>query len=252
MSSVRASSPSMCPVTTPHPATKPARRRWIHDDFKRAGAALVIAVVPVLVTVLIIATRDGDFSASQISVVMAAWIIYGVAYDVLTWLAFHRVSAADLASLVHRPRKPGPFLRWFLGGGDGPDSALALSIVAFAGAAILPRIDAVAQGASRGLLATLAITTVAVSWVTVVIGYAVYYARVQSDHEGKGLDLPGGGKPVWWDYFYFSLMAMTTFGTTDIDVTTTRMRKAVSGQGALAFVFNTVILAIVVSTLASL
>jgi uncharacterized membrane protein len=30
------------------------------------------------------------------------------------------------------------------------------------------------------------------------------------------------------------------------------MRKAVSGQGALAFVFNTVILAIVVSTLASL
>lgn len=242
----------MATVTTPRTAAKPTPRRWFHEDLKRAAFAGVVAIVPVLVFVLVVAARDGAFSVPQISAVMVLWIIYGLVYDVLTWRAFRHESADDLARLVHRPRQPGPLLRWFLGGGDGPDSALALSIVAFAGAAILPRLDSVAHGASRGLLATLAIATVAVSWVTVVVGYAVYYARVQSDDDGSGLDLPGGGKPVWWDYFYFALMTMTTFGTTDIDVTTTRMRKAVSGQGALAFVFNTVILAIVVGALASI
>ena len=42
----------------------------------------------------------------------------------------------------------------------------------------------------------------------------------------------------------------TTFGTTDVDVTTTRLRRAVMGHAVLTFVFNTVIIALLVSALA--
>lgn len=44
---------------------------------------------------------------------------------------------------------------------------------------------------------------------------------------------------------------MTTFGTTDVDVTSNVMRRTVTVDAVVAFVFNTVILAALVSVLAT-
>ncbi|PFG69205.1 putative membrane protein [Propionibacteriaceae bacterium ES.041] len=223
------------------------RRTWIHKETTRALVAIAIALVPAVIGYLIFATLHGEFSAKEIGAVMLGWVFYGVAYGVLTWLAFRSASAAELQALVRRPRGETRAMRWFLGGGDGPDSALALALVAFAGASILPRIETVGSAPDRTVLSVLAIAVVAVSWIIVVVSYAVYYARLQADH--GGLAQPGGKEPVFWDFLYFALMVNTTFGTTDVDVQTTRMRKAVSGHGVLAFVFNTVILALVIGAL---
>ncbi|TDO89450.1 putative membrane protein [Enemella evansiae] len=223
------------------------RRTWIHKEISRALVAIAIALVPAVIGYLVFATLRGEFSSKEIGAVMLGWVFYGVAYGLLTWQAFRRASAAELTALVRRPRGETRALRWFLGGGDGPDSALALALVAFAGASILPRIEAVGNPSDRSILSGLAIGVVAVSWIIVVVSYAVYYARLQADH--GGLDQPGGKPQVFWDFLYFALMVSTTFGTTDVDVQTTRMRKAVCGHAALAFVFNTVILALVIGAL---
>jgi hypothetical protein len=45
------------------------------------------------------------------------------------------------------------------------------------------------------------------------------------------------------------LQVCTTFSTSDVTVTTTRMRKVVSGQSVVSFAFNTVIVALLVSAL---
>lgn len=57
------------------------------------------------------------------------------------------------------------------------------------------------------------------------------------------------GQHGFADYFYFSLTVATTFGATDVDVMTTRMRRTVTGHAALAFLFNTVIIALLVTAL---
>lgn len=226
---------------------QPVRRAWIHDEVKRGLAAAGIAVVPALIGYLSFATSADDQSARQLGALMLLWVFYGIGYGLLTWQAFRHVTASELKRLVRRPHPRRGAWRMLLGGGDGPDAALGLALVAFAGAAILPRIGALADPNDRAVLSGLAIGVVAVSWVIVVLSYAVYYARLQTEH--GGLAQPGGRQQVFWDFVYFSLMVSTTFGTTDVTVHTTRMRKAVSGHAALAFVFNTVILALVVGAL---
>lgn len=88
----------------------------------------------------------------------------------------------------------------------------------------------------------------AISWFVVVVSYAVHYARKDAEH--PGLRFPDEGPHRFTDYFYVSLAVARTFGTTDVAVTTTRMRRTVSGYSALTFLFNTIIIALLVAALA--
>ena len=66
-----------------------------------------------------------------------------------------------------------------------------------------------------------------------------------------GLDFPGSEEPSFTDYLYMSIAVQTTFGTTDVDVQTRVMRRVVLRHCVLAFGFNTVIVAILISHLLS-
>ena len=134
-----------------------------------------------------------------------------------------------------------------LGGGEGPGLAVTLAVVALAGAALLPRLDAFASPGNETLLAGSLIVAVVMSWFVVVVSYAVHYARTNAEH--PGLRLPDEGPHGFTDYFYFSLTVATTFGTTDVMVTTTRMRRTVAGQSALTFLFTTIIFVLLVTAL---
>jgi len=134
-----------------------------------------------------------------------------------------------------------------LGGGEGPGLAVTLAVVALAGAALLPRLDAFASPGDETLLAGSLIVAVVMSWFVVVVSYAVHYARTNAEH--PGLRLPDEGPHGFTDYFYFSLTVATTFGTTDVMVTTTRMRRTVAGQSVLTFLFTTIISVLLVTAL---
>ena len=49
------------------------------------------------------------------------------------------------------------------------------------------------------------------------------------------------------DYLYFAIAVQSTFGTTDVNVTTRDIRRTVMVHNCLAFVFNSVIIALIVS-----
>ena len=51
------------------------------------------------------------------------------------------------------------------------------------------------------------------------------------------------------DFIYFSLAVATTFGATDVNVTTPRMRKVVNLHVVLTFVYNSVIIALLAGIL---
>lgn len=51
------------------------------------------------------------------------------------------------------------------------------------------------------------------------------------------------------DYLYFSLGVSTSFATSDVTVRTSSLRRTVAGHGVIAFVFNTVILAVAIGAL---
>ncbi|MGW2229949.1 DUF1345 domain-containing protein [Streptomyces formicae] len=82
-----------------------------------------------------------------------------------------------------------------------------------------------------------------------VVAFAVTFQADNLVENEQALDFPGDEAPGWADHVYFALAAMTTFGATDVNVTTRAMRRTVAANSVIAFVFNTVTVASLVSAL---
>lgn len=164
-----------------------------------------------------------------------------VTYSATTVLAFTRDFEGSRAER-HEPH--GPVWRRWMHAKPGTDVAVTFSLLALLGAVGL----AVLGGPDRSATLSVAIVVLVVTaWITVVVTYAADYARRQ--HRDGGLDVPGGGPRGFSDVLYFSAGVSTTFGGTDVTVVTSAMRRAVLTHSLLAFCFNTVIVALLISTL---
>lgn len=243
--------------------------RWLGTDLRRSTAA---AVLSALVTVPVVALwLDRDTTLAPFGWTIGALVlrtVFGAVHSLLTFLVCQRMSLTELGKSAQRSAREVPpvvdetsgdlfaqmgqelqrrgraLSRWSERQYDAPSwsghvSVLALIVVAV----ILVTPDL--RGSQGVLFAALAM--VAMSWINVVVMYGVHYARV--DSLTRGLAFPGEQPQELTDYLYLSLSVQTTFGTTDVEVRTRALRRVTSVHGALAFVFNSVILATIVSLL---
>jgi uncharacterized membrane protein len=90
-------------------------------------------------------------------------------------------------------------------------------------------------------------------WFVLHTTMAFHYADIYyfDDPECRGdekdLDFPGGGDPGPWDFLYYSFVVGMTCQVSDVQVTTTEMRKATLFHGVVSFFFNTVFIAMAVN-----
>jgi len=107
----------------------------------------------------------------------------------------------------------------------------------------------------------LVVGTCIVAWFFVAMVFALHYAHayyfgIDTNDDGKrdrdegGLDFPETPEPHFSDFCYFSLTACMTFEASDVSVTSTRLRKVVVIQTALAFFYNIGVLALTINMLA--
>ena len=137
-----------------------------------------------------------------------------------------------------------------------------------AGPAILP-LALLAAGASLAVVAgegvrsggpagaALALLTVALSWTFVQVIFALHYAhRFYSadaqDKDRKGLLFPGERTPDYWDFLHFAIIIGVANQTADVQIAERGLRRLSTLHSLTAFVFNTVILALVVNLAVSL
>jgi uncharacterized membrane protein len=66
-----------------------------------------------------------------------------------------------------------------------------------------------------------------------------------------GLKFPGGEKPGYWDFVYFSFVIGMTSQVSDVSVTSSPMRHIVAAHGMVAFIFNVAFLALTINIAAS-
>ncbi len=121
--------------------------------------------------------------------------------------------------------------------------------------------ELIEKGAPRAGAIVLIVTTLALAWTFANMVYALHYAHIfytQSEPgEGgtsadrEGLDFPDTEEPTYWDFIYFSFTLGMTFQTSDVDTTSTGMRKTAIFQCLAAFVFNLGILAFTINVLGS-
>jgi uncharacterized membrane protein len=122
--------------------------------------------------------------------------------------------------------------------------------------------DAKTQGGWQAIEhVMLAGGTILLSWGSAHLLFAVHYAHAfyvdsptAKDPEAVagGLVFPGEENPDYWDFLYFSFVVGMTCQVSDVQVTGRVMRRLTLSHGIIAFLFNTVILALSINLLAGL
>lgn len=223
----------------------PTRLPRLRFEHVRAWVAVGITT-PIALAVVAVAVMV-DMPLGSLAAGMLSWDLFGVAYAALTLRVFAGADAGRLGALVEH-HHTSTWTKLVAGGIDGPGFSVQFAAVAVAAAALLPRVERFAPSEDEVLLlSALIVVAVAMSIAVVTLSYAVYYARL--DASARGLAFPGDNAPGFVDYLYFSAAVATTFGTTDVEVTSSRLRRAVTGHSVLTFVFNTVTIALLVAAL---
>ena len=98
--------------------------------------------------------------------------------------------------------------------------------------------------------------TVLSAWTFLQVMFALHYAGVYFQrHKGGiagGLEFPGGAPPNWTEFFYQAFTLGCTFASSDVNVSSKRMRRIVVLQGVACFFFNAIILALTINVAANL
>lgn len=223
-------------------AALPRWRRALSSEVSRSLVALTIAVV--VDTVFIVTTFEQldpqrPFRLYLDDVVLL-FTVYQLVYVTVTLTVFARTSDRELARVASTFLPSSWVRRWVYLTEPGAGAALTVGVLAMVSAvAVLPRTADLPSRFSPHVLTALSLTLIITAWATMVLTYAVDYLR--RDHQGGGLNFPGGGTRAFTDYLYFSVSVATTFGTTDVTVTRSELRRTVTGQALTAFAFNTVI-----------
>jgi uncharacterized membrane protein len=100
----------------------------------------------------------------------------------------------------------------------------------------------------------LIVLTLILAWLFSNLVYALHYAHLaymSSGPDCDGFDFPGTPQPVYWDFVYFSFTCGMAFATSDVQISTERIRKVVTFHCLAAFGFNIGVLAFSINLLAS-
>lgn len=226
------------------PARTPSRLvRWLANDDRRYWVA---SVIPILPAFGVLFTHREDSFHLALLYVMAFWSLWCVCYVAVTCGVFGHRTASEFSDLIgtSTPRRTTR-VRVLLGlrqaAGSFGTQVSILMVVLMVAVFVTPSLR------SDIAIVVLAACTVAASWVHTTVSYAIEYAR--ADHRRPGLDFPGDERPSFGDYLYHAAAVNATFATSDVSVVSGAMRRLTTTHTLIAFGFNSVILAMLITLL---
>ena len=222
--------------------------RWhpLDDTFRDWVSGIVASVV------VLVGDAVADITDTFALRLLVFWDVMAASYVLLTLLAL-RSSVQRLRLWAHARSQPVGWMRRVFGGSSNLSQlpSLAAGIGLLASAYVLPKVDELGAEQS-GLLTVACAVAVLGGWAVTHLSFALQYAFLyyRSDPAG-GLDFPGTPERGSAEFIYFAAAVGTTFGTTDVTVRRSDLRKAVVAHGLVAFVFNTAVLALTLTLLFS-
>lgn len=226
------------------PATP--RRATLLKEGRRALVSTLISmgITAVLLTVLYNA-RQWTLPQWLWTSALLAWAMLAGVHALITWLTFRGLAGDDLAKAVLHDR-PDPKPRrhaWLTDATDAGSFTIQMAVLALIGVLALLLVGELRR---LPLLIVLAAALVVLTWLDVLIVHAVHYARL--DQASPQLQFPDAeAERAFSDYVYLATAVQTTYGVTDTVAATRRIRKAMTTHALLAYVFSTVLVALVVS-----
>lgn len=223
------------PGPRPNPLASDGRRGWI---------AAVVALVPQIALAIWANAAESDWGEEvHVWGFTLTLVIFYFCYLALTWWTFGRLDPASLRTTIAASNATGRrahFERltftdatsWVLGG-----VGTALVVVAITLLDPSTRKSPLALGMA-GLMVVLA-------WAVMQVSATLLLLRI--DVAEPTLRFPDDGPHGLPDYAYAATQVLTTFATSDVAVTSTAGRRAVTTLSIASLVFNTVVVALLVS-----
>lgn len=222
----------------------PAAVKWFDRLPARLKLLFSIGIGIVISLILV-------FTGLQIlSCIMIGWDGFCLCLILITWLTFFYTESSDLSQQAKN---------------QDESRHTTFLIVLFSVLASIVGIIFILNNKDENLVhkqmnTIISMSGVALSWfllhTTFTLRYAhLYYVQTLSAETDKkgGIDFPGGNKkPDYFDFAYFSFVIGMTFQVSDVQVTSPKIRRVVLLHGLIAFVFNTIIVALTISILAGL
>ena len=136
--------------------------------------------------------------------------------------------------------------------------ALGASVASLVAVAAELSLAKQAHGVEQWLRVGVAFATVAISWLVVQTFFTLHYAHEyysadpDTGGDAEGLAFPGGEPPDYLDFLHFSIIIGVANQTADIAFTARGLRRIGTVHSIIAFVFNTVVVALTLNLLAGL
>jgi uncharacterized membrane protein len=220
------------------------------SDTVRGYLALVVAFATSFAAPWILAWLAVDLVRPVVLPVtlFLSWVATALAATLLQVAVFWRAAAPELVRWMRATEPDGRLRRllWAVQGGGAISWAITGSAVALV-AVVSLRLNAELR--ENPIAAVAGVAAVAASLAMIVTSFAVRYARQHA--VDRGLGFPGGRDPRFGDFLYFSAQVATTFGGSDVEVLSGRMRGLVAVHSIISWVFNTVVVALLVSLFVS-
>lgn len=183
---------------------------------------------------------------------MVSWIAFAATTLFITWstiLIFHPKEISHVANEQDTTR-----LVMFL-------FVVAAAFISLFAIVLLLQSAPTEKGISKHIV--LSGASVFFSWTLIHTVFTIRYAHLfytyptreeqaaGEDHHG-GLEFPGTPHPDFLDFAYFSFVLGMTFQVADVNITARNMRRLALLHGFLAFVYNTIIVALSINIISGL
>lgn len=229
----------------------PRTRRSYRESWRAWISVVVATVIGIGIQLALLLSGTVDLGRdAQIAGTAIIWVLFCLIHTVWTHLTFRGLAGDRLRAAVavqrrrERHETATIWRRLWYTSSHAPSWSVQVGVVALVAVLVV----VVVPGLRANLLFLgVAMALVVSSWANTVVSYALHYARL--DLADRAIDFPGDDDRTFTDYLYLSVALQTTFGTTDASILTSDMRRTTMVHGVLAFVFNSVIVAMIVSLL---
>ncbi|MNK33886.1 hypothetical protein D3C87_523820 [compost metagenome] len=137
-------------------------------------------------------------------------------------------------------------------------AVLPLSLLAAAASVLIIVMEAAGGGRPSAASALFSVAVIVLSWLFVHVIFTLHYAHEfyapadTGKGDRQGLIFPGEDDADYWDFLHFALIIGVANQTADIQISSQKLRRIATLHSLVAFLFNTVILALAVNMAVSL
>ncbi|MHA7304390.1 DUF1345 domain-containing protein [Arthrobacter sp. TMN-49] len=171
------------------------------------------------------------------------WTVAALIYNASVWLT---IAPMDAQRTAAHAVEEDPGLRT-------SDLLILLAALGSLAAVVLVIVGSTdVAGAGRWLLALLAMSSTAMSWLIVHTLFTLRYAEIYYGGEPGGISFNQAEPPQYTDIAYMAFSVGMTYQVSDTNITSRPMRSAALRHSLLAFVFGTGILATTINLVVSL